>query len=109
MELSRILVRLGVEKVRTNSWRGYRGILPRPVPVTTSGDNLDEEVVTENEASQSPSDNVTTCDNLLPFEEKGVRAAVRPVSPLESPLLSTPISSIDKRLSLPQKKSVRTA
>lgn len=29
MELSRVLTRLGVQKIRTNSWRGYQGIMPK--------------------------------------------------------------------------------
>jgi predicted P-loop ATPase len=29
MEISRVLVRLGVQKIRTNAWRGYEGILPK--------------------------------------------------------------------------------
>jgi predicted P-loop ATPase len=61
MELSRVLVRLGVQKVRTNRWRGYRGIAPRDNPVTTS-DNLPDEVVTRRSASQSQNDNVTARD-----------------------------------------------
>jgi predicted P-loop ATPase len=66
MEISRILARHKVEKVRTNSWRGYRGIAPRDNPVTT----YSTEVVTENSAPQSQNDNVTTCDNLKPNEDK---------------------------------------
>lgn len=29
MELSRIMVRLGIKKVRTTTWRGYEGIMPK--------------------------------------------------------------------------------
>jgi predicted P-loop ATPase len=88
MELSRILTRLGAEKVRTNNWRGYRGVMPRPNPVTTSSDNLEDEVVTGNSALESPRDNVTTCDNLTPCEHEGVR-----------PATTTPTPSRDNRLS----------
>lgn len=66
MELSRVLARHGVEKVRTSTWRGYRGVAPRDNPMTT----YPTEVVIKNSAPQSHNDNVTTYDNLIPIEEE---------------------------------------
>ncbi len=75
MELSRVLGRLGVEKERRHGWRGYRGIAPRDVPVSTYPPrvNLSPEVDTQDTASESPCVNRVNRVNLNPIEEENTQ------------------------------------